>query len=56
MNNINYEVIKDSVVFGFEEYIEEGYNSSQAAARILEEDCMIIRQMYFHLPNIFLFN
>lgn len=39
MNNINYEVIKDSVVFGFEEYIEEeGYNSSQAAARILEED------------------
>lgn len=39
MNNINYEVIKDSVVFGFEEYIEEeGYNSSQAAARILEEE------------------
>ncbi|WP_291562618.1 MULTISPECIES: hypothetical protein [unclassified Clostridium] len=39
MKNVSYEDIKDSVIFGFEEYMEEdGYNSSQAAARILEED------------------
>ncbi len=39
MNNVNYEEVKDSVVFSFEEYMEEdSYNSSQSAARILEED------------------
>ncbi|AIY78758.1 hypothetical protein FDB15_14190 [Clostridium botulinum] len=48
MNNINYEVIKDSVVFSFEEYMEEdGYNSSQAAARILEEDWRALNYSLF---------
>lgn len=36
---ISYGRIKDSVVFGFEEYVEEeGLNVAQASARILEEE------------------
>lgn len=39
MSKLNYEDIKDSVVFSYEEYIDdEGYDCAQAAARILEED------------------
>ncbi|MEK5030001.1 hypothetical protein MKY96_00905 [Paenibacillus sp. FSL R7-0302] len=39
MNIMGYERIKDSVVFGFEEYIdEEGLNVAQASAKILEEE------------------
>jgi hypothetical protein len=39
MNIMDYKSIKDSVVFGFEEYIdEEGLNIAQASAKILEED------------------
>ncbi len=49
MENISYEYIKDSVVFGFEEYREEeGYNSSQAAARILEEDWRALNYSHFN--------
>ncbi|WP_242218467.1 hypothetical protein [Bacillus cereus group sp. BfR-BA-01380] len=49
MKNISYEDIKDSVVFGFEEYIEEeGYNSSQAAGRILEEEWRVLNYSYFN--------
>lgn len=49
MENISYEDIKDSVVFGFEEYREkERYNSSQAAARILEEEWRALNYSYFN--------
>lgn len=38
-NNIDYESIKDSVVYSFEEYIEEdGFTASQSAAKVFEED------------------
>lgn len=49
MGYISYEDIKDSVVFGFEEYREEdGYNSSQAAARILEEEWRVLNYSHFN--------
>ncbi|MGG3799109.1 hypothetical protein [Metabacillus fastidiosus] len=39
MDMVSYERIKDSVVFGFEEYVEEdGLNVAQASAKILEEE------------------
>lgn len=38
-NNVDYESIKDSVVYSFEEYIEEdGFTASQSAAKVFEED------------------
>lgn len=38
-NNVNYESIKDSVVYSFEEYIEdEGFSAPQSAAKVFEED------------------
>lgn len=38
-NNVNYESIKDSVVYSFKEYIEdEGFTASQSAAKVFEED------------------
>ncbi|MGE7912686.1 hypothetical protein [Lysinibacillus xylanilyticus] len=38
-NNVNYESIKDSVVYSFEEYIEDdGFTASQSAAKVFEED------------------
>lgn len=38
-NNVDYENIKDSVVYSFEEYIEnEGFTASQSAAKLFEED------------------
>lgn len=37
--NFNYENIKDSIVYGFEEYVEEdGFTASQAAAKTFEEE------------------
>lgn len=37
--NVNYKSIKDSVVYSFEEYVEEdGFTASQSAAKIFEED------------------
>ena len=49
MENTSYEDIKDSVVFGFEEYRkDDGYNSSQAAARILEEDWRALNYNHFN--------
>lgn len=54
MNIMGYERIKDSVVFGFEEYInEEGLNVAQASAKILEEewrrvnDSLYTKTLYF---------
>lgn len=39
MNNIDYESIKDSVVYSFEEYVEEdGFTAPQSAAKVFEED------------------
>lgn len=38
-NNVDYESIKDSVVYSFEEYIEEdGFTAPQSAAKVFEED------------------
>jgi len=38
-NNVDYESIKDSVVYSFEEYIEDdGFTASQSAAKVFEED------------------
>lgn len=38
-NNITYDDIKDSIIYSFEEYIEEdGFTVSQSVAKILEED------------------
>jgi len=52
---ILYEEIKDSVVYGMEEYIdEEGYNSSQAAGRILEEDWREVNYSSFTKSSYFL--
>lgn len=54
MNIMGYERIKDSVVFGFEEYIdEEGLNVAQASAKMLEEewrrvnDSLFTKTLYF---------
>lgn len=38
-NNIDYESIKDSVVYSFEEYVEDdGFTAPQSAAKVFEED------------------
>ncbi|NPC90976.1 hypothetical protein HOO54_23065 [Bacillus sp. WMMC1349] len=38
-NNVDYESIKDSVVFSFEEYVEDdGFTAPQSAAKVFEED------------------
>lgn len=38
-NNVDYESIKDSVVYSFEEYVEDnGFTASQSAAKVFEED------------------
>ncbi|WP_433708043.1 hypothetical protein [Paenibacillus illinoisensis] len=54
MNVMGYERIKDAVVFGFEEYIEEeGLNVAQTSAKILEEewrrvnDSLFTKTLYF---------
>lgn len=54
MDMMSYERIKDSVVFGFEEYIEEeGLNVAQTSAKILEEewrrvnDSLFTKTLYF---------
>lgn len=52
---IKYNSIKDSVLYGFEEYInEEHYNASQAAARILEEDWRQVNYSKFTKASYFL--
>lgn len=52
---IQYGNIKDAVVYGFEEYInEEFYNSSQAAARVLEEDWREVNFNSFTKSSYFL--
>lgn len=53
MNIMGYERIKDSVVFGFEEYLEKGLNVAQVSAKILEEewrrvnDSLFTKTLYF---------
>lgn len=37
--SVDYESIKDSVVYSFEEYVEdEGFTAPQSAAKVFEED------------------
>lgn len=39
MGSISYEMIKDSIIGGFEEYVkEEGLSPQQATSKIFEED------------------
>jgi len=48
MNVMGYERIKDAVVFGFEDYIEEeGLNIAQASAKILEEEWRRVNDSLF---------
>jgi hypothetical protein len=48
MNAMGYESIKDSVMFGFEEYIEEdGLNVAQTSAKILEEEWRRVNDSLF---------
>ncbi|AIQ11275.1 hypothetical protein [Paenibacillus durus] len=50
-----YEEIKDSVDFGFEEYIGNNkYNSAQASARILEEDWWLLNEGTFSKTAFFI--
>lgn len=38
-NSVDYESIKDSVVYSFEEYVEDdGFTAPQSAAKVFEED------------------
>ncbi|MFA4134240.1 MULTISPECIES: hypothetical protein [unclassified Brevibacillus] len=49
-----YEEIKDSVEFGFEEYIgNNNYNSAQASSRILEEDWWLLNEGNFSKTAFF---
>lgn len=48
MNLASYESIKSSIVFDFEEYIEEeGLNVAQVSAKTLEEDWRIVNESLF---------
>ncbi|WP_429842746.1 hypothetical protein [Brevibacillus sp. FIR094] len=50
-----YEEIKDSVDFGFEEYIGKNeYNTAQASARILEEDWWLLNEGNFSKTTFFI--
>ncbi|MFF2484345.1 hypothetical protein [Paenibacillus sp. NPDC058071] len=54
MNIMGYERIKDSVVFGFEEYIdEEGLNVAQTSAKILEEEWTRVNDSLFTKTSYF---
>ncbi|NQF15966.1 hypothetical protein HPY31_18895 [Brevibacillus sp. HB1.3] len=49
-----YEEIKDSVDFGFEEYVGNNeYNTAQASARILEEDWWLLNEGNFSKTAFF---
>ncbi|MEC2077199.1 hypothetical protein [Metabacillus fastidiosus] len=38
-NNVDYQRIKGSIIYSFEEYVEEdGFTASQSAAKVFEED------------------
>ncbi|MED4402861.1 hypothetical protein [Metabacillus fastidiosus] len=38
-NNVDYQRIKDSIIYSFEEYVEEdGFTASQSVAKVFEED------------------
>lgn len=51
--NVNYKGIKDSVVYSFEEYVEEdGFTASQSAAKIFEEDWETAQQKFFYTDSI----
>lgn len=59
MDNISYEDIKDSIIFSFEEYInEDGFTPQQATSKLFEEDCRWLvendftRSCYFILSSI----
>ncbi|WP_044482392.1 hypothetical protein [Paenibacillus antibioticophila] len=50
-----YEEIKDSVEFGFEEYVENNnYTAAQASARILEEDWWLLNEGVFSKTTFFI--
>lgn len=49
-----YEEIRDSVDFGFEEYVGNyKYNTAQASARILEEDWWLLNEGHFSRTAFF---